>query len=184
MAERMETLEAEIYQMAGRRLNIASPKQLQDLLFSELKLPVVKKTAKTGPEHRRRGAGGACPVASAAGQNSRISAVCQAEEHLRRRLAGDDLPGDGPGPCLVQSGGGGHGPAEFQRPELAKHSRAHRGGPRDSLGVRARPRGLGFAGGRLLADRTAGVGPFFRRCPALRGVRSATKTSTPEWPAK
>ena len=48
-AERMESIEAEIYQMAGRRLNIASPKQLQDLLFGELKLPVVKKTAKTGP---------------------------------------------------------------------------------------------------------------------------------------
>jgi DNA polymerase-1 len=46
---RMETLEQEIYQMAGRRLNIASPKQLQELLFVELKLPVVKKTAKTGP---------------------------------------------------------------------------------------------------------------------------------------
>ena len=30
-------------------MNIASPKQLQELLFTELKLPVVKKTAKTGP---------------------------------------------------------------------------------------------------------------------------------------
>jgi DNA polymerase-1 len=35
--------------MAGRPLNIASPKQLQELLFTELKLPVLKKTAKTGP---------------------------------------------------------------------------------------------------------------------------------------
>ena len=48
-AERMEALEAEIHQLAGRRLNIASPKQLQELLFVELKLPVVKKTAKSGP---------------------------------------------------------------------------------------------------------------------------------------
>ncbi|MEN6451208.1 MAG: DNA polymerase I [Thermoguttaceae bacterium] len=47
--ERMETLEAEIHLMAGRRFNIASPKQLQELLFTELKLPVVKRTAKTGP---------------------------------------------------------------------------------------------------------------------------------------
>jgi DNA polymerase-1 len=47
--ERLETLEQEIYQLAGRQLNIASPKQLQELLFTELKLPVVKKTAKTGP---------------------------------------------------------------------------------------------------------------------------------------
>jgi DNA polymerase I len=46
--EKMQTLEAEIHQMAGRPINIASPKQLQELLFNELKLPVVKKTAKTG----------------------------------------------------------------------------------------------------------------------------------------
>lgn len=47
--QRMAGLEEEIYQLAGHRLNIASPKQLQELLFTELKLPVVKKTAKTGP---------------------------------------------------------------------------------------------------------------------------------------
>ena len=46
--QKMESLQAEIHQMAGRPLNIASPKQLQELLFNELKLPVVKKTAKTG----------------------------------------------------------------------------------------------------------------------------------------
>ncbi len=47
--ERMAGLEEEIYALAGRRLNLASPKQLQELLFTDLKLPVVKKTAKTGP---------------------------------------------------------------------------------------------------------------------------------------
>ena len=47
--ERMAGLEEKIYALAGRQLNLASPKQLQELLFNELKLPVVKKTAKTGP---------------------------------------------------------------------------------------------------------------------------------------
>jgi DNA polymerase-1 len=47
--QRLETLEREIHQMAGWPLNIASPKQLQELLFTELKLPVIKRTAKTGP---------------------------------------------------------------------------------------------------------------------------------------
>ncbi len=47
--ERMDATEAEIHQLAGRRLNIASPKQLQHVLFEELKLPVLKKTPKTGP---------------------------------------------------------------------------------------------------------------------------------------
>ncbi len=47
--EQMESLEAEIHRMAGRPVNIASPKQLQELLFNELKLPVGRRTAKTGP---------------------------------------------------------------------------------------------------------------------------------------
>ncbi len=47
--QRMDELEAEIHRMAGRAINIASPKQLQELLFNELKLPVTKRTAKTGP---------------------------------------------------------------------------------------------------------------------------------------
>lgn len=40
-------LEQEIYKMAGRQFNIASPKQLGVVLFEELELPVIKKT-KTG----------------------------------------------------------------------------------------------------------------------------------------
>ncbi len=45
---RLETLGIEIYDLAGRQLNIGSPKQLQKVLFDELGLPVVKRT-KTGP---------------------------------------------------------------------------------------------------------------------------------------
>ena len=47
--EQIERLEQEIYAMAGRPFNIASPRQLQDILFVEQKLPVIKRTAKTGP---------------------------------------------------------------------------------------------------------------------------------------
>ena len=46
--EKMKTIEEEIYQLAGYRFNIASPKQMQHLLFVEKKLPVIKRT-KTGP---------------------------------------------------------------------------------------------------------------------------------------
>lgn len=46
-AERIATLETEIYEIAGRKFNIDSPKQLAEILFTELKLPVIKKT-KTG----------------------------------------------------------------------------------------------------------------------------------------
>ena len=46
--ERLMHLEQEIHEIAGRRFNIASPKQLAELLFTELNLPVIKRT-KTGP---------------------------------------------------------------------------------------------------------------------------------------
>jgi DNA polymerase-1 len=46
--ERLTVLEAEVYELAGREFNIASPKQLQQVLFEEQKLPVLSKT-KTGP---------------------------------------------------------------------------------------------------------------------------------------
>jgi DNA polymerase-1 len=46
---RLEELERDIYSLAGHGFNIASPKQLQTVLFTELQLPVVKKTPKTGP---------------------------------------------------------------------------------------------------------------------------------------
>ncbi len=46
--ERLTKLEQEIEELAGHPLNIGSPKQLAQVLFQELGLPVVKKT-KTGP---------------------------------------------------------------------------------------------------------------------------------------
>ncbi len=48
VGERLEQLVTEIYELAGREFNIDSPKQLREILFEELKLPVQKRT-KTGP---------------------------------------------------------------------------------------------------------------------------------------
>lgn len=45
---KLAELVGQVYAAAGREFNIASPKQLQDVLFNELKLPVGRKT-KTGP---------------------------------------------------------------------------------------------------------------------------------------
>jgi len=47
LAELLEKQEADIYRTVGHPFNIASPKQLQDVLFVERKLPTGKKT-KTG----------------------------------------------------------------------------------------------------------------------------------------
>ncbi len=45
---RMEKLEGDIHDLAGAPFNIASPKQLAEILFARMKLPVIKKT-KSGP---------------------------------------------------------------------------------------------------------------------------------------
>ena len=44
----LERLKAECYEAAGKEFNIGSPKQLQKILFEELKLKIIKNT-KTGP---------------------------------------------------------------------------------------------------------------------------------------
>ena len=48
-AERLDAIRAEIYKEAGREFNIGSAPQLRQVLFDELKLPVVKKTPKGEP---------------------------------------------------------------------------------------------------------------------------------------
>jgi DNA polymerase-1 len=47
LTTRLETLEADIYRLAGTEFNIGSPKQLAFVLFEKLQLPPLKKT-KTG----------------------------------------------------------------------------------------------------------------------------------------
>jgi DNA polymerase-1 len=49
LAERMRELEAEAHRLAGSPFNLGSPKQLQQILFQQLELPVLRKTPKGQP---------------------------------------------------------------------------------------------------------------------------------------
>ena len=49
LSAQLKKLETEVYDIAGKTFNLNSPKQLQILLFEELKLPVLKKTPKGEP---------------------------------------------------------------------------------------------------------------------------------------
>ncbi|QKT03737.1 DNA polymerase I [Ectothiorhodospiraceae bacterium 2226] len=49
LAERMAALEAEAHALAGEPFNLGSPKQIQDILFGRLGLPVIAKTPKGQP---------------------------------------------------------------------------------------------------------------------------------------
>jgi len=49
MGQKIMALETQAYELAGQPFNLASPKQLGDILFNKLGLPVKKKTASGGP---------------------------------------------------------------------------------------------------------------------------------------
>jgi DNA polymerase-1 len=46
---RLIELEAEAHELAGQPFNLGSPKQLQEIFFEKLKLPIIKKTPKGQP---------------------------------------------------------------------------------------------------------------------------------------
>ena len=46
---RLEEIEENAYELAGGKFNLASPKQIGEILFEKLKIPVLKKTAKGAP---------------------------------------------------------------------------------------------------------------------------------------
>ncbi len=46
---RLQALESEAYDLAGKNFNLGSPKQLQTILFEDMELPVIKKTPKGAP---------------------------------------------------------------------------------------------------------------------------------------
>jgi DNA polymerase-1 len=49
LAQKMADLEKEAHELAGGPFNLGSPKQLQEILFSKLGLPVIRKTPKGQP---------------------------------------------------------------------------------------------------------------------------------------
>ncbi|MCP4996139.1 MAG: DNA polymerase I [Gammaproteobacteria bacterium] len=49
LAERLHALEQQAYEFAGRKFNMGSPKQIGQIFFEELELPVISKTPKGAP---------------------------------------------------------------------------------------------------------------------------------------
>lgn len=49
IATRVFELEKEVYELAGETFNLGSPKQLQEILYTKMNLPVLKKTPKGAP---------------------------------------------------------------------------------------------------------------------------------------
>ena len=49
LSDRLDKIEKEIYKLSGKEFNISSPKQIQEIFYDHLKLPILKKTPKGQP---------------------------------------------------------------------------------------------------------------------------------------
>tara|TARA_B100001113_G_scaffold74343_1_gene57854 strand:+ start:14989 stop:17673 length:2685 start_codon:yes stop_codon:yes gene_type:complete len=49
LSDRIEKIEKNIYKLSGKEFNISSPKQIQEIFYEHLKLPILKKTPKGQP---------------------------------------------------------------------------------------------------------------------------------------
>jgi DNA polymerase-1 len=49
LQQKMESIEKQVYELAGEEFNLGSPKQLQVILFEKMQLPIIKKTPKGQP---------------------------------------------------------------------------------------------------------------------------------------
>ena len=164
MAQQLEGMEKNIHQLAGREFNIASPLQLRQVLFKEMKLPTQGKTGITGE--------------SSTNQENLEKLAAQGYEIAERlieyrqvaKLKGtyvDALP-------ELVNGTTGRVHASFNQtvaatgrlsssdPNLQNIPVRPGTGPPNTPGVFACRR-LVAADSRLLANRAALAGPFFRR---------------------
>ncbi len=85
LGTRIAQIEREAHELAGQPFNLASPKQVGEILFGKLGLPVRKKTASGTPQYGRRRARKAGRGLSAAAQATRASSAVQTALDLLKR---------------------------------------------------------------------------------------------------
>ena len=124
-ADRIGELETEIYELAGARVQHRLAKQLRQVLFEELKLPVLKQN-EDRPQHRRRSARRTGPAAPAAGQDHRVSPVSRSSRApMSMRCRSLSIRTTGRVHASFKQVVAATGRLSSQRSELAEHSDPH-----------------------------------------------------------
>ena len=121
LGQRILQLETEAYEIAGQPFNLGSPKQIGEIFFDKLGLPVVKKTAQRRAQHRRGGAGKAGRRLPAAGQAAGAPRPVQAQGHLHRQAGPAGAPAHRPRAHALRAGRGRDRAPVQQRPQPAEH---------------------------------------------------------------
>ncbi len=149
--QRLEALEAEVYELAGHPFNIASPKQLQQVLFEEQNLPVLSKT--------KTGASTDADVLEELAQMHPLPAkIIEYRQFSKLKNTYVDAlpqlvnPRTNRVHASFNQSVAATGRLELERSEPAEHSNPHRERPRNPLGIPAWLRRLAVVGGGLFAD--------------------------------
>ena len=161
LEKRVLELEQQAHAQAGQAFNLGSPKQIQEMLYGKLGLPVLRRTPTGQPSTAEEvleelALDYPLPKIILGAPHAR-----EAQVHLYRQAAGDDQPENRTRAHLLPSGGGRHRQAVLERSEPAEHPDSHRRGTAHPPGVRARAR-LPDSRRRLFADRAAHHGASFR----------------------
>ena len=167
-------LERRAHEAAGQPFNVESPKQLQEVLFGKLGLPVKRKTPSGQPSTGE-------DVLEELAEEFELPRIIMEYRGLAklRSTYTDKLPeqinaADRARAHLVSTGRRGHGPALVDRSQPAEHPDPHGGGPphpagfHRAAGPRADRRGL-------FADRTADHGAPVRRHRPVAGIRRESR---------
>ena len=135
-AQRIARLEEEIYDLAGHKFNLGSPKQLGEFLFDSLKLPGGRKT-KTGQWETRANLLDDLAAREDLPEDARklINVMLEWRQLTKLRSTYTDSlpatrePGNGTHSHLLCARLHHHGAPRLHRPQPAEHSNSHQGGP-------------------------------------------------------
>ena len=161
LEKRVLELEQQAHAQAGQAFNLGSPKQIQEVLYGKLGLPVLRRTPTGQPSTAEE-------VLEELALDYPLPKIILEHRTLAKlkstytdKLPEMINPKTGRVHTLLPSGGGRHRQAVFERSESAEHPDSHRRGPAHSPGVRARAR-LPDSRRRLFADRAAHHGASLR----------------------
>ena len=170
----------DIYERCGLEFNINSPKQLGDVLFNKLALPMPVKYGKG------KKISTAVDVLEGLAEEHEVPRLVLEYRQLTKLKSTyvDALPAlirsqQRPRAHDVRADGNGDRTAVIGESESAEHSDSHRTRAGDSRGVHRRT-GTRAAGGRLFADRTAAAGTFFERQTAGGSVPARRRHPHPD----
>jgi DNA polymerase-1 len=167
LGRKILAIEAEAQQLAGQPFNLASPKQLAEILFNQQGLPVVKKTPSGAPSTDEEVLEKLAEDYPLPKKILEHRSFAKLKNTYTDKLPKMINPATGRVHTSFGQGHGGHRATGLDRPQPAEHPDPHRRGPPHPLGLHRAGKSP-YRQRRLFADRVAHHGPSLGR-PAPAG---------------